>query len=284
MNSDFGVLTLAFGKPIYVGYAVSLARSLILHNPHVPRAIITDSDHPTIRSLFQIVIPFRAEYGESLRQKLHLDLYSPFEKTLFIDSDCLVVRKLDEPLSPFLDKPFGIPATVWLAQGDGDWTVDTDFILRHFSLEYIYKFNSGTIWFTNQVQARKVFTTAREILGRYKELRFKEGRRHGPSDEPIFSVAMALNGIDGIDDRGKLMRTPIGLQGKISIDVLRGGCHFVKYGEEVTPAICHYTGFMTHPTYRRETLKLKCRFSKQPLLRACSSWLPGSYISLLDST
>ena len=41
-------------------------------------------------------------------------------------------------------------------------------------------------------------------------------------------------------DDGRLMRTPIGLSGRLTIDVLGGGTAFVKHAILVTPAICHF--------------------------------------------
>ena len=38
------------------------------------------------------------------------------------------------------------------------------------------------------------------------------------------------------------MRTPLNSTGPIVADVLAGSCRFVKEGEVVTPAICHFCG------------------------------------------
>ncbi len=280
MKRDYGVITLAHGNPKFVRYAVALARSLVLHNPGVPRAIITDADDPVVKSLFDFVIPVRAAYGGNVRQKVHLDLYTPFENSLFIDSDSLVVKCLDEPLLPFRNEPFAIPIMGRLTRGGEEWFVDTDFILDHFGLESVPQFNSGAIWFTKHAQSQRVFDTARDILGRFRELRFHEFKKDGPADEPIFAVSMALNGVAGVEDHGGLMRTPIGLEGKLTIDSLKGTCRFVKYGEVVSPAICHFADFTTHSTYRREQLKLAYQFSKKRLLRACAPVVPGPYVFL----
>jgi hypothetical protein len=42
-----------------------------------------------MKKYFDIILPLRAEYGKGVVQKLHLDLYTPFQSTLFVDSDCL---------------------------------------------------------------------------------------------------------------------------------------------------------------------------------------------------
>src|SRR5271168_365410 len=103
-----GIITLAYGHNRFIEQARSLAHSLQLHAPQLPRTLITDSDNPEIRSQFAEVIPYRPEYGSGVRQKLFLDRYSPYEQTLFIDSDCLALGNLDAFWSAFAGQYFGV--------------------------------------------------------------------------------------------------------------------------------------------------------------------------------
>ena len=71
-----------------------LARSLAIHSPDIPSAVVTDSSDRGLADLYDHVVQFRPEFGSGLTQKVYLDAYSPFKETLFIDSDCLVIRDI----------------------------------------------------------------------------------------------------------------------------------------------------------------------------------------------
>jgi hypothetical protein len=251
-----GVLTMAYGSDRYLEMAKSLARSLILHSPDVPRAVVTDSSDRDIRALFHFCIPLRHDLGFGNRQKLHLDEYTPFGKTLFIDSDCLVVRDVDGIWPQLMSLPFGIPGDVKLRRGDQDPKMDVDYILNHFNLTEVSKFNSGLIYFDSSEVSVSIFATARTLLAHYEELRFSRHER--PYDEPLFAVAMALHGISTIQDGGTTMRTPTGLRGPLQIDVRRGFGRFNKYGVVVEPAVVHFAGNWAQSfEYQRECFRLR---------------------------
>lgn len=241
--------------------AKSLARSLMLHDPKLARAVVTDSNDPELRSLFHTVVPYRPEYGSNVRQKMHLDLYSPFEETLFIDSDCLVLRPLDHIWEVFKDADFGATANrTTLTKGDKDEYMDVDFLLNKFNLKGIPKFNGGAYYFKSRSHA--VSVTARELLKDYVALRFTDFRNDGPADEPLYQVAMAIHGLESTDMGTGGMWTPIMARGPVEIDVLHGVCRFTKIiGKPPTPRlvepdIMHFATFTDSVMYRRECLKL----------------------------
>ena len=75
--------------------AKDLALSARLHASHLRRAVVSDSDDHELRELFHDVIPSRPELGDPLFQKLWLELYAPYDETLFIDSDSLIAGDLE---------------------------------------------------------------------------------------------------------------------------------------------------------------------------------------------
>src|SRR5262249_22985110 len=83
---------------------------------------------------------------------------------------------------------------------------------------------------------------------------FRESR----TDEVGFALALSEHHIEPLDDpQGLTMRTPIGIEGPMDIDVLRGYCRFVKRGLPVTPTIVHFATWQYHPVYYRERAKLR---------------------------
>ena len=181
-STSRGVLTLAFGKPRFLEQVKSLGRSLQLHAPEIRTAIVTDSRDPELKELFTQVILYRPEFGSSVRQKLHLNFYTPFDETLFIDSDCLVLGNLERFWRAFAGQTFGVPGFEFIARGEADPYLDVDFALDHFELSKLPKFNGGTYYFDNSDRAARFFSTARELLANWKQLRFTEFRRDGPAD------------------------------------------------------------------------------------------------------
>jgi hypothetical protein len=252
-----GVLTLAFGKPMFLDLAKALARSLRLHDPDVPRAVVTDSSDPELLSLFDIKIDHDPAYGSDVGQKLFLDLYSPFEETLFIDSDCLVIHKLDTFWAAFEDSDFGACGRRILRAGEKDEFVDVDRVLQHFGLRGLPKFNGGIYYFKQNAAASAVFETARGLIDRAGELGFRTFRGGGLADEALYSVAMALHGISLTDMAPGGMWTPLNATSPLTIDSVRGTCSFAKAGERVTPDIMHFTSMTDSFPYLRESRRLE---------------------------
>jgi hypothetical protein len=254
-----GILTMAFGSSTYLEMAKALARSLRIHSPEIPRAIITDAtDDADIRGLFDVCIPVNKGFGSALVQKLFLDKYTPFESTLFIDSDCLVVADVDQIWHYFSGLPFGIPGVVRLKRGDEDPLLDVNYILDYFNLQEISKFNSGMVYFNSSDVSKAIFATARELQSRHLELRFLEGDH----DEALFEVAMAIHGIQAFLDDGKTMLTPAGLGGHMTLNVIQGVAVINKYGTVRRPAIVHFAGPLSECfEYRRECYKLRADYT-----------------------
>jgi hypothetical protein len=252
-----GILTLAFGKPKFIEMAKALAWSLNLHAPAIPRAIVTDSDDAELAALFQQRIEYRPQYGSNLRQKMYIDQYSPFDETLFIDSDSLVVRALDSFWTAFESVPFGTSGDRLLRAGETDAFLDVDFVLQRFGFDSLPKFNGGIYYFKRNDESAALFATARELMSKSAEFKFKEFRNDGPNDEALYSVAMAIHGLKLIDMGNAGMWTPIDAQSPLKVDIPRGICTFTKKGRQVTPDIIHFAGSTGSFVYLRECSKLK---------------------------
>jgi hypothetical protein len=279
MNSEShrrGVITLAFGPPRFVEQARSLAHSLHVHAPHLPRTLITDSNDASIRELFSEVIPYRPELGSGVRQKVFLDHYSPYEETLFIDSDCLVLGSLDSFWSAFAGQSFGVPGYRYLEKGEVDPYLDLDHALEAFNVKRLPKFNGGTYYFARSPRTSEFFNTARSLLDNFSSLRLREFRRNGPNDEAIYSLAMAVHDIALTSMGPGGMWTPCGYKGPLLLDALAGTCSFQKEGMMLSPEVVHFPGEYAYAyAYARERARLRTRVEgKGPPV----STLAGSYI------
>jgi hypothetical protein len=251
-RTDQGIITIAFGGPKYIRWAKMLGWSLKQNCTEISRAIVTDSTDPGLLGAYDSRVALRPEFGGGMHQKLYLDVYSPFKRTVYIDSDCLVVRHIGFLWDMFKSVPFGV---VGSATSSGRWFMDVGKICARFGFPSLPKFNGGLLYFDKGVRAAAVFDAARQLMARYSELGLEPLPRGTPNDEPVWAIAMAMNGLQAVDDGGRSMRTVLGMDGGLKLDVIRGVCHFRKYGELVNPSIVH--GYGSGFFLWRELLKLK---------------------------
>jgi len=271
-----GVITLAYGPSRFVEQARSLAHSLHLHAPHLSRTLVTDSQDPAVLKLFNKVIAYRPEFGSGVRQKVYLDHYSPYEETLFIDSDCLVLGNLDSFWAAFAGQSFGVPGYRYLTRGEQDPYLDVDHALNTLNVLKLPKFNGGTYYFTRSAQTTDFFNSARNFLDNFSSLRLSEFRRNGPADEAIYSLAMAVHDISLTSMGPGGMWTPCGYKGSLRLDALAGTCSFLKEGRMLSPEVVHFPGEYAYAyVYARERARLRTRVEgKAPAV----STVTGSYI------
>ncbi len=271
-----GIITIAQGSNRYIEMAKMLAFSLIQTNPDIKRAVISDAPETEFEGLFDIYIPYNSSYGDGFSQKLCLDKYSPFEETLFIDADCLVVKSLNDAIRFFKPHQFAV-------FGDqistGEWYMDVAAMCKKFNVPSIPLFNGGVYYFKRGETATNIYTTAREIRDQYFQIEIDDFRG-SMADEPLMAIAMAINKVEAVDDQALIMRTPIGINGALKIDVLNEVCAFDKQGEKAEPAIMHFAGaYSIAFHYKREIAKLKLLKVSTPLLnkKLVSLFINGTY-------
>lgn len=253
-----GVVTVAFGSDRYISMARNLARSIKRNWSGTAVCLVTDSNDADLIQLFDSVVMMDESIGRNLLQKLNLDKYTPYDETLFLDSDCLVVRDMSFAWDLYRDLDFAVTGT---QVSEGLWFgASIEDVRSRLGIEQpISKFNGGLMYWKSNEIGRGVFREARRLSTQYSDLGFDAFRSDLPqADEPLISLAMAKYGVSAKDDRGTTMATPIGLSGRLHIDSILGYCSFVKNGHRVSPAAPHFCGpFSRGAYYRRETQKLR---------------------------
>lgn len=259
MRKEFGFLTVAFGKQKYLDQAKILALSIKKHMPDIPVAIATDQ--PAAADVFDDVVPIDLSRGGSFMQKIWLDDYSPYERTLFIDSDCIVGEPFYDQIERLKSFTFTPVCERYLVSGDRDedgWVKDIGKALEMVGGHRYPKFNGGVYYFDRSEEAQKVFAKSREIARDADRFGLQNPSGGVAGDETIFALALAALGVEPLyNDHGRLMRTPIGATGSLSRSG-RKGFSFKKYGETVEPAICHFAGpYVNTFTYKHYSAALK---------------------------
>lgn len=256
MREERGIIILAQGPLRYIAMARNISMSLSISNPEISKTLVTDSNAGDLNFFYDHIVPVKENSGTGYIQKLLIYEYSPYEKTLFIDVDCLVIRNID-----WLFKRFEkLPVSVIGAKKFSGSLIGTSVekLRDRLGIDYLLSFNGGVYYFERSETARKVFEDARDIFLRtYDELGLIKFSGK-PGDEPVMSIAMAKHHMEPIDDDKKGMYTPIGQAGEFRMESLKGICEFYKYGEKVNPAIMHFGGGYPEAFhYRREILKIK---------------------------
>lgn len=242
---------MAYGREKYLDQAVALARSVKRHMPDQPIVLITDGRDAYAPFDSQITMEDYPLAGTVLKTLIYK--YSPFQETLFIDSDCLVTRDCSAELDQIRTREFSPVVNTYLRAGESDlWLADVGEALRKVGGTSFPKFNGGVYFFRKGKRAESVFTVAEEMRDQQAELGILDFDSAGPGEETLFGLAMAKLGFDDLyDDRGRLMRTPLNATGPIHLDILAGECRFEKQGTLVEPAIVHFCGeWIDHPCYR----------------------------------
>jgi hypothetical protein len=254
LSDETGFLTVATGPRKYIDIAINLANSLELTNNHVKRAIITDSTDSRLKQHFHIVIPLK-ESINGFQLKVKSYYYTPFQKTIFIDADSLVIRNVDHLWKAFNGNPVTVLGKKVYSGRLLD--VDVESLCVKLGLEYMLTFNGGVYYFEKSAKADEVFAYTEYIIANYDALGLY--KHHGNiADEGVMSVAMGKYQMEPVrDDQRTGMFMPINVQGQFKMDILKGYCQFNKGGESVSPSIVHMGGLcMETFYYRREICKL----------------------------
>jgi hypothetical protein len=251
IKKGLGFLTIAIGHDRYAKQAEVLSSSLKRNMPGVPLAVVTDNDR--LSGVADVIIPPLKAIPVGVAQKVWLDHYTPFEETLFIDSDCIATRPFHEELREIQQFDFSpTMERVTARNGTDEYIANLAETLQMIGGDSFPKFNGGVYFFNASARSAAVFRVAREFHENYRAYGIKIFDRSGPGEETVFALALAKLGLtDLYHDHGRLMRTPTGLKGPLAIEPLGGGCSFERYDGSVSPAICHFAGpYIFRPEYR----------------------------------
>jgi hypothetical protein len=152
MHPSRGYLTLAAGNPRFLEMAVDMALSLRRHTEH-PIALAADESLGVLAQtryagVFDVVTLILQRFREGRALKYGTAEASPFEETVFVDADCLVLGSMDD-LWPVLESTdmamtgeLLTPAEDRIHHG-----FSTRALSRRFGLEQYLKTNSGLFCF-----------------------------------------------------------------------------------------------------------------------------------------
>ena len=286
----FGIVTIVEGD-FYARMAKALALSLNLHCPEIPKAVICSKKYiDQLNSYYSLCIPIEKQRGtvSGFEQKLHLDFYSPFDETLYLDCDSLAYKSLNFIPKLYSEQDIGY---VGKKTTNGIWyNVSIEDLCRSFNLKYLIQAQGGFLFFRKRELCQKFFSLARNYHQQSLTLGVPEWSWRGKnifSDEIAIGLSLSECGIEPIEDRGTTMRYPMGLRGRPILDVINSKCILESESSDysndnciVEPAIFHFCTWHNNSIYTRERIKLDL-YNEYPFLKPLISPL-GLLIESVD--
>jgi len=215
MGESQGYITIATGDRSYVEMAEHLALSVRLNDSR-PIALITDENttiSDSTRALFSdvIIMPAREGYVGCMN-KLRVFNFTPFEETIFIDADCLLIKAdMDRHWDRFSDHDVNFLGEKLTS---GNWYhFDIENVLSALDIPYIVKMNSGLFYFKKNASAHAFFDCCLNLVESQAEVL---GCSHRVAvqlaDEPFFGAVLGMQRIDPVvysPEEGSAMITTV---------------------------------------------------------------------------
>jgi hypothetical protein len=284
MRMSAGLITIAYGPQKYMRMADALALSYRRWKPKLPFCVVTDQANAgRLGACYDIVRIIDPSYGKGVAQKLCVDRYSPFDETLFVDSDCVFYHDPMLTWNAYATDDFVIKGWQYLSRADEHKNVgNLRLLLEQTGLEKMGSFNSGLFYFRRTERAQRLFDTAREVYERRNDLAFKPFKNAPVAHEPVLAIAMEKCGIGFSPwDPTTGMETWISMRHMRSVNVLKANSKVTKHGKTVEPALIHYNvDGQISLAYLRDIFRLA--YEHQPLgelrVRIAALWLRSWYL------
>lgn len=269
-DMEIGFLTLAT-RSDYLK-AIGLSLSLKKSNPGIPSAVACAKDiQPILSRYFDYVIEEDAQLI-GFEHKVNLDVYSPFDHTLFIDADVLVFRDLRS----IFDQWGHLSYTARGGYAEGGYSsfgLGREYILDKLNKKSLVVIGGAGHGLFRKPECAQVFNYAREITKSYEQ--YSNGAKY--SDEDAMGITMTRFGLQPISMPDLVGIPRHAISGSLSMDVLHGHCEYRNYdGLLVRPYMMHFIRNSAPFVYYAQLSKLFGHFNIQEsglLRQSLYDWL-----------
>lgn len=191
-----GYLTLATGDRQYFDAAANLALSVRLNDAKRPISLVCDDAAkltPEEKELFdRIIVALPGTLGIGCAGKLDVPDFLPYQETMFLDSDCLILKKdMDRHWEKLAGQCFNVAGNV---ETSGAWyTFDIADVCEKLGLPYMVYMNSGVMYFRKGDELDAFLSIVRGLRESALDVLFVQHRDMNAqmADEPVWSAAMA---------------------------------------------------------------------------------------------
>ena len=192
-----GFFTIATGNEKYYKFASNLLKSYRLHNSNYPFGILCARENEYTEIFDQVVI--LDNVNNNYLDKFRMLIDSPYQEGIFIEPDCLIYKDI----SCFFDmlaKESDFSSFGWNDDKLSHWFDDSRTIIEKYGsiIQEIPLFCPGYIFVRKTNKCRKMYNDLLELSDWIMNNTIDDNPKliggSGLRDDPIFCIAMKLNG------------------------------------------------------------------------------------------
>lgn len=278
-----GYISLATGSSFYLDLALNLALSIKFNDPKRPFALVAGHDleiPPEYETFIDQIVrlpPLDGFHG--CLNKLRVSTVSPFEETMFVDSDCLLVKSDMDRHWLRYDAPGFSAAGTGVTKGSW-YGFDIQSVLKALQVPYMVKLNSGVFYFRRGDETNRFFNAALDLVCQRADLLgiFHHNKLQ-LADEPFIGTTMGLLGLEPLQytpEEGSIMITTV-QSSQARFDVLERISHIVKHDDfligdrflprkrvEHSPSFAHFVQLKPQNTYLKAVNDLRRHYGFAP--------------------
>ena len=258
-SKAFGILTLA--TPNDYLKAIGLALSVRVSNPGVPIAVACSPRvMPLVRPYFDIVVEEKAGL-RGFVHKVYLDQYSPFDETVFFDSDVLVFRRLLPYVHSWGTGPY-YACGGYMTGGMSSFGLDRSAVLKKLGKDKLVVIDGAGHALFRKPSCAAVFDFAREVTANYKsyvgDITY--------ADEDVLSIVLTSMDLPPAPQADYFHARYLSAKpGTMNMDATRGVCTFIASdptlnGRRIDPYAVHFADREAPYAYTQQLLKLFRKF------------------------
>ena len=285
MEPDFaeGYVVIAFDDERYLDIAANLALSVRRHDPRPISVLINRSVrfNPAYAGLFHkvIVAADDPDLCGAMNKARLFDL-TPYERTLYVDADCLLFSpRIEFFWRKYRGQAFAVEghkqstgAVFACSLGTKDAAILCDLL----SLPYLTVFNAGVMYFERTQASKAVFDKVLALYrGPHRDAISYEYKHAGEyADEPFFGAALAALGIAPFEPplTQRLQITTPNMTDAV-MDIDTGDLRVVKQAPGAKPQVwagvlCHFCGLSPMDTYFPLADRLRTEEQLPPMNRS----------------
>lgn len=281
-----GYITLATGPRQYLEMAINLLLSLKHNDPTREVCLVIDEGSqlpPEYQNLVQHIAYLSPKDGfHGCLNKLRLHELSPFDETMFVDADCLLVKSdMDRHWAKFSCDGFNIAGG---KVTNGHWySFEVPNVIRTLNIPYMVKMNSGVFYFRKGELSNRFFDTTHQLVSQHKKMLGTFHRNKVQlADEPFIGAAMGIHQIQPISyapEEGSIMITTVN-SSRAHFSALKRESHILKHDNfriagrfwpakkvKHSPSFAHFVKLKPETEYQRNASELRSAYNL-PLFQA----------------
>jgi hypothetical protein len=253
---NFGILTLA--TPNDYLKAIGFALSVRVSNPGIPIAVACSKKvADLVRPYFDTVI----QEQDGLRgfvHKVYLDVYSPYQETMFFDSDVLVFKPVLPYIKTWGDGPYHACGEI-VTEGYSTFGLDRKKVLHQIGKDKFSVIEGAGHSFFRKPECSTLFDLSRTVTVDYK----KYGGGIPYSDEDVVAIAMTMLNIPPVDPGDFFARYSSAAPGTMVMDASKGICSYLEVSNRkpMNPCMVHFAANEAPIQYAQQLFRLFNKFN-----------------------